>query len=183
MHVNLGIISNINMQRNRERCLPSMRKVTNELLIKHTWRSQARAARNTIAWHFQWLLEKLHEIIATSRMTLHHINQLWILVHVTSVDGGQLFNCKAYPDLQKMGISVPVSTLGKWGWGFGILGKWGWESCGLGAFEFLEKRGKLGKLGKLGSSCSLGLPNTKCVSCLIHLIVLISSLYSKYRFT
>ncbi len=81
--------------------------------------------------------------------------------------------------LHKVGISVPVSTLGKWGWGFGILGKWGWESGGLGAFEFLGKRGKLvklGKLGKFGSCYSLVLPSTRCVSCLMHVIVLIPSL-------
>ncbi len=41
-------------------------------------------------------------------------------------------------DLQKMGISGPFSTLGKWGWGFGGLWKWGWEGVGLGRIWVMD---------------------------------------------
>ncbi len=49
-----------------------------------------------------------------------------------------------FTDLQNMGIFVPVSTLGKWGWGFEVLGKWGWESGGLGHLSFGEIEGNWG---------------------------------------
>ena len=74
-----------------------------------------------------------------------------------------------------------VGDSGFWGNGVGRVVAWGHLSSGEA--REIGELGKLGKLRKLGSFNSLVLPSTICVSCLIHLNVLISSLYSKYRFT
>ncbi len=49
-----------------------------------------------------------------------------------------------------MVISVPVSTLGIWGWGFGILGISGWERGGLGSWWPRVKRSRMNRTSSKG---------------------------------